>query len=133
MTTKERPRFEFEDAYGAKISNQTFREPYEPVRIDDVELAFPAHVVGKLLPAYNLIPDEFKRSHNPWSKLVDTWFACGLKDGQVPTVRTEFDKEKAWRHLRACMGSYEPRHEHKTAGVAYLMSIWMEPLPEEKT
>lgn len=128
---KERPRFEFEDAYGHKISNQTFLEPYKPVEVDNVTLAFPAEVVGKLLPAYNLIPEEFRRDRTKWNKIVNTWFACGLEEESAPKVRAEFDKDKVWRHLSACMRSYEPRHEHKTAGVAYLMSLWMEPLVEK--
>jgi hypothetical protein len=32
---------------------------------------------------------------------------------------------RGW-HLKAIMGSFQPKHEHKTAGVAYLMSLWFE-------
>lgn len=128
---KERKRFKHEDAYGNEIKNQTFLEPYQPVEINDAELVFPANVVGKLLPAYNLIPEEFRRNRTRWNKLVDTWFACGLIGDDVPKIKEEFDQTTVWRHLRACMGSYQPRHEHKTAGVAYLMSLWMEPLVEK--
>ena len=45
-------------------------------------------------------------------------------------MKEEFDKNEVWRHLKACMGSFQPAHEHKVAGVGYLMSLWLKPLKE---
>jgi hypothetical protein len=42
------------------------------------------------------------------------------------------DRSVAMRHLKCIMSSWEPQHEHKTAGVAYLMSLWFEKFEYEK-
>ena len=39
-------------------------------------------------------------------------------------VNEYIDPEAVNRHTRACLRSFEPRHEHKIAGVAYLLSLW---------
>lgn len=111
--------------YGHKV-NQTFLPPYNPVEISDVLLAFPAHVVGSLLPKWEDMPEEFRRQNNEWTRMADKWFCCGLDP--VPEVKEGIDPKKVWRHLKACMGSFEPAHEHKIAGVGYLMSLWLKPI-----
>ena len=95
----------------------------EPIEVDQVTLAFPANV-GKFLPARDDIPEEFWQHGNPWAKLVSTWFFSGLP--RLPMFKEGVDASMAVRHLATCMGSFEPKHEHKTAGVASLMSLWCE-------
>ena len=95
-----------------------------PIEVDAAMLAFPANVMGKYLPAKEDIPEEFWSRGNPWAKLVSTWFYSGLP--ALPVFREGVDPVHATRHLHVCMRSYEPKHEHKTAGVAYLMSLWCE-------
>ena len=34
------------------------------------------------------------------------------------------DAQTAWDHATMCLGSYEPKHEHKTEGVAWLLWKW---------
>jgi hypothetical protein len=102
---------------------------FKPVKIRDVDLAFPATVVGTLLPLWSDIPNEFREDRTEWTALVGRWFALGLSF--VPEVKPEFNKTDVWRHLKACMSSFEPKHEHKVAGVALLMSQWCEPLPKD--
>jgi len=114
--------------YGHKIK-QTFLPPYTPVKIRDVDLAFPAHVVGILLPKWEDMPEDFRRNHSEWCHLANTWFACGLDP--VPAVKDEYDARDVWRHLKACMGSFELAHEHKIGGVGYLMSLWLKPIKSE--
>jgi hypothetical protein len=36
------------------------------------------------------------------------------------------DTTKALRAVAACIGDWGPSHEHKEAGVAYLLSEWFE-------
>lgn len=94
----------------------------KPKQISDVELAFPAHVIGTLLPTWDAIPVEFRERRSPWYRVVEDIFG-GRFEGDVETV-DGIDAKLAGRHLRACLSSYEPKHEHKIAGVAYLMSLW---------
>lgn len=95
-----------------------------PQEITDVELAFPTAVKGKL-PDYSEVPEEFKKNDNPWVKLFEKMFYEGLQDPKF-YGKDGINPEKAYRHIRYVMGSWEPKHEHKTAGVAYLMSLWFQ-------
>jgi hypothetical protein len=93
-----------------------------PQEVDDLTVAFPAHVVGTLLPPWKEIPDEFHDWGNPWQKLAAAWFSRGL--ARPLAFKGHIDGAAAMRHLRACLGSFQPKHEHKMAGVAYLLSLW---------
>jgi hypothetical protein len=95
----------------------------EPVAISDVMLAFPADVEG-VMPPWEEIPEEFRRGSNEWTKLADYWFACGLAGTTQFYLKEGIDGETAVRHLRAILGSFQPRHEHKMAAVAWLCSLW---------
>ncbi len=103
----------------------------KPTPVNDVELAFPAVVIGRYLPREDEIPSDIKSS--PWFALANRWFYHGI-DGSF-VVKEGVDGAVAARHLKACLGSYQPGHEHKMAGVAYLMSLWFEryeePTPTE--
>jgi hypothetical protein len=96
----------------------------QPMKVSDIDIAFPANV-KHLMPPMAEIPEDFKRHRgNPWVDLTSQWFFSGLtghfraKDG--------IDQRMAMRHLKCVIGSFEPKHEHKTAAVAYLMSLWFE-------
>lgn len=103
----------------------------QPVEVSDAQVAFPANL-ERLLPPMNEIPEELRyRSGTAWNRIVGRWFFTGLRGRFV--WKEGIDGEAAMRHLRACMGSWEPKHEHKEAGVAYLLSLWadrFEPLPD---
>lgn len=107
----------------------------KPKVISDATYAFPANVIGELLPEMEDIPEEFK-GHNatPWHKIQSRWFFSGLPENSKWYPKEGIDPELAVRHLSACQRSFEPQHEHKEAGVAYLMSLWFERIefPDEK-
>lgn len=92
-----------------------------PTKVGDVDVAFPASV-KHLMPSMEEIPKEFQRGRTYWSTLTSEWFFRGLKS--LPTSKEGVDRNQALRHLKCIMGSFEPRHEHKEAAVAYLMSLW---------
>lgn len=87
--------------------------------ISDLDVAF-GTVKG--LPDYGEIPNQFK-SHNgtPWNGLVSKLFFAGVSNLSLSPA-DGVDPGKAARHIKALLGSFEPKHEHKEAGVAYLMS-----------
>lgn len=93
----------------------------QPQAVDPVMVVFPAHVVGSLLPERGDVPAEFWRD-NPWSEMASRWFFNGRS--APPAFKPGIDASAALRHLRACLGSWEPQHEHKEAGVGYLLSLW---------
>lgn len=98
----------------------------KPIAVRDLDIAFPASV-RHLMPSYEQIPEDFRRDRSPWCRVVGTWFFKGL-DASTLVPKSGIDKTNALRHLKTIMGSFEPKHEHKTASVAYLMSRWFEPL-----
>ena len=105
-----------------------------PIEIDDVTAAFPANVTGVILPPIEDVPEEFHYfGDTKWNKLVSLWFYKGLPEGAEFKARKGVDVDVALRQLGACLGSLQPKHEHKDAGVAYLMSLFFEDIviPDE--
>lgn len=97
----------------------------QPKVVTDVDMAFGGSI-RDLMPRYEDIPEDFRRERDPFSKLVHKWFFEGIQT-DVVKAKPGVDAKVAWRHLRAIMGSFEPSHEHKTSGVAWLMSQWFDP------
>ncbi|MBU8820874.1 hypothetical protein KL864_33965 [Mycolicibacterium goodii] len=90
--------------------------------IDDVLLAFPA-VLGDLLPPLEDIPAQYPdREH--WLEFQHKWFAGSLPAEIEAEPADGIDVQAAARHLAAIQRSFEPKHEHKMAAVAWLASRW---------
>ena len=106
----------------------------KPMDVDEVTMAFPAEVVGTYLPAEKDIPEEFwdGRASPPgeWTHIVNTWFTRGLNPDVKFSAKEGIDARKAFRHCAAIMGSFQPKHEHKIAGVAYLLSEFFEKIED---
>lgn len=92
--------------------------------ITDPEVAFSTE---RLLPRWEDIPEEFKKDRgNLYIKLVSALFYgsklpdCGME------FLPEFEDEQAPADLNKCVSahlqSFAPKHEHKIAGVAYMVS-----------
>jgi hypothetical protein len=95
-----------------------------PQEISDVEVAFPAHA-KRLMPPYESIPESYKMGDGWGAKLFRDMFYFGLKT--VSFVPKEgIDSKTAFRNIRAVCGSFEPKHEHKEAAVAYMFELWFE-------
>lgn len=95
----------------------------KPIPVSDIVLAFPATVTGTLLPPVEDIPKEFF-GVNKWTRLADLCFAGTPPDGTLVTTKPTLDYALVVRQLKVCLGSFEPKHENKIAGVAYLMSLF---------
>lgn len=79
----------------------------------------------KALPPYDEIPGEFSHMNNKWNQLFNEWFFFGLAKLEV-IPKEGIDKKKALTAISAHMRSFKSKHEHKEAGVAFLMSEWFE-------
>jgi hypothetical protein len=95
-----------------------------PMTISDLDAAFPTNV-SRLMPRYEDIPVMFKSSSNEWAQLASMLFFEGGK-GVLLTPRPGINTTTAIRHVRAILASFEPKHEHKEAAVAFLLSKWFE-------
>ena len=93
--------------------------------VGTMDIAFGTGVVGTLLPNMEDIPFDFP-NRDKFEKVAATWFYFGLAGESKFHPKEGVDTKKAQRVLQTCLGSFDPRHEHKMTGVAYLMSEWFE-------
>lgn len=90
--------------------------------ISDLELAFGT---TKLLPEWDAIPIEFKRVQNPYQVLLHSLFYHQpIPRGQIALNPgfDDIDMAAVNKCIRAHLQSYAPKHEHKMAGTAFLLS-----------
>lgn len=97
--------------------------------VDGLDVSFGT---TKGLPPMSSIPKEFIDGNTKWNKLFSAWFYGGLKSLTL-TANEGVDMTKAKHHIRALMVSFDPKHEHKAAGVAYLMSKYFANAEWEKS
>lgn len=98
--------------------------PILPKIISDSDLTFGSRI-DHLIPAMEIIPKEFHMcSNNKWVHIVETWFFKGLPKETQFIPADGIDKTQAMRHVNCVMRSWKPKHEHKTAACAYLLSLW---------
>jgi hypothetical protein len=91
--------------------------------ITKIDEAFPADAL-EWMPPMDSIPDEFKNNHHEFCKIVSRWFYKGLSPRVKFYPKKDVNAEKAYRVIRACLGSYAPKQEHKMAATAYMLSQW---------
>jgi hypothetical protein len=88
----------------------------------------------KHMPKYEAIPEDFRRGNNDYCRAVSTWFFSGAKgtpDGLIVghmkfTAKPGVDRNKALAAIKAVLGSFEPKHEHKEAACAFMLSEWFD-------
>lgn len=100
-----------------------------PVDVSGADMAFGPRSMARMMPSYAElcaldVPSE-------WQSFVGGWFFRGLKAEVVDALKARdgIDKSAALRHVRSVLGSWEPKHEHKELGCAYLMHLWFEAVP----
>lgn len=108
-----------------RVENLKYAKPQE---VDEATFIFPSSVVGVLLPERHEIPEHFdmfspKKAH-PWMDLIQGMF-FGSYNEMWFSQRDGVDVTEAVRHISAVLRSFQPKHEHKVEGAAYLMSMWM--------
>ena len=109
--------------------NDGFDQPQE---ISDALFVFPGDV-RSLMPKLSEIPEDFVRGHSEWNRFVSHWFFRG-DPFAVWDLHTnpEVDPNLAFRHLSTIMKSFQPKHEHKEAAVAYLASRWFSKIEKKE-
>jgi hypothetical protein len=106
--------------------SETTAISYLPQEVSDLDLAFPTRH-EELLPKWEDIPENFRNMNDrsKWAQLVSDWFYYGLSKLEGKT-KEGIDSTMAIRHIKAILGDWGPKHEHKMAGCAYLLSLWFE-------
>jgi len=93
--------------------------------ITDVDIVFGG--ADEHLPKWADLPDEFRRMRGPFYHAASMLFFNGgeLSDHGL-RFRDGVDQTRAIRLLRALLGSYGTKHQHKIGGVGFLLSQWCE-------
>jgi|1185.fasta_scaffold07317_4 hypothetical protein len=94
-------------------------------KLTKLDIAFPASV-QRMMPAYDAIPEDYKRGSKPACRIASRWFFEGLPKATEFKPRTGVDVTQALAQLKCILGSFEPKHEHKKAAVAFLLDEWFE-------
>ncbi len=84
--------------------------------------------IKSFIPEMQDIPDEFKNFHDinhKWLKLFDNMFFHGIEIIEVKH-KAGIDPITAFRHIKAVLNAFSIQHEHKRAGIAYLLSEWFD-------
>lgn len=100
------------------------RDWLKPIGASIADIYLGGDEIGKWLPAKKDIPKEFFNYNNEWAKIAERLFYNG---GKLPRLKHGIDVAAATADIGCCLQSFEPSHEHKIAGVAYLLSMWCEP------
>lgn len=107
----------------APVRATPYKAGDKPPVIRDVDVAF-----GSInhMPRYETIPSDFKQRGNPYCEFISDWFFGGRNADDMARLkeREGTDRAMALRAIRAIMKSWAPRHEHKVAACAYLLSEW---------
>jgi len=77
------------------------------------------------LPPMSEIPERFSMMSNTFQNhMISKWFFEGLKQEDVDKLipKPGVDKNRALAAIGAILRSFEPAHEHKEAGAAFLLS-----------
>lgn len=92
--------------------------------LDGVDVAFGADALS-WMPKMEDIPAEFKRwPGTEWNQIVNRWFFSGLPKGTEFVPKPGIDGDAALRAIKATIGSFAPKHEHKEAAAAYMLASW---------
>lgn len=92
--------------------------PENIASITDAELAFGT---TRLLPSEADIPKEFWDG-NIYTKLASAIFYNTPLPNGVVSFHDGFDKDAVVKAVRAHLASFGPEHNHKIAGVGYMMA-----------
>ena len=115
----------------AAVAEKAKRTPLKLGNFDVPEFDGLSAVFGARLTQYPdmaVIPEEFRRHSGKFQDIVSTlFFKGGSLDDFGLKWRPGIDRGAAQMAIGAWLCSFDPKHEHKTATVAWALSEWMEP------
>lgn len=95
---------------------------------DGLSAAFGARLAD--YPRMEAVPKQFQEHSGPYQNVVSSLFFRGGKLSDYGLdFKPSIDRSAAMTALRALLGSFDPKHEHKTAVVAWALSEWCDGTP----
>jgi len=101
------------------------RDGWKPMPVTRFD--YIADLLKRMIPEMEAIPEEFfyGGQGNPYVQRTIEWFYQGTDKSRF-RAKEGIDAGTAFGHLGALLASFDLKHEHKIAGVAYLMSQWFD-------
>lgn len=90
--------------------------------VDGVDVVFGGNKALEIMPKMKDIPNDFP-NRVKWVKVMSDWFFAGIKNAKW-TPKEGVETKKALAAITTVMHSFAPKHEHKTAAVAFMLSEW---------
>ncbi len=108
----------------SKPSRKVMSDPqFNIPDIPDADVVFGG--ADQHLPKWADLPPDFRSMRGKFCDAASSLFYSGgtLSDHNLK-FKDGVDRQRAARLIRALLGSFGPRHEHKIGGVGYLLSQW---------
>jgi hypothetical protein len=88
----------------------------------------------KHMPKFDTLPEEFRRDRHPTCRAIYDWIFSGAKrfPGGITigkrtfTAKEGVDCDKAIAAIRSVLASFDPSHEHKVSGCAFMLNEWFD-------
>ena len=97
--------------------------------VTDVDMAFPCRW-KELLPRWEELTQDEKRGHGPFCAAVSRLFYNGVRLEDVGvTPKPGVEGYLIDRYLKATLGDFGPKHEHKIGGIAHRLAEWCDYKP----
>jgi hypothetical protein len=98
---------------------------YPITKVTGADIVFPARVDHLMPPYEELIGKRKDPEHRRLEEVAQRAFFKGMDAGPWKP-KEGVNKDDALRQIQCILGSFEPKHEHKIAGVAFLLGEWFE-------
>ena len=94
--------------------------------VEDIDMVFQTKALA-LLPKWDDLTDDEKRMRGPFCDAVSKiFFSGGRLEDHGLKIKPGIDREKVYRFVRATLGDWSPKHEHKIGGIGHMLSKWCE-------
>lgn len=109
-----------------KSLSEKFAHPKKD--ITNLDLAFGPGNIAEFLPPHSEIGKEFSSTGNKANQFISGWFCKGIDEQTMKNMvaKQGIDKVLAMAHIKVILTSFEPKHEHKISGCAYLLDAWFD-------
>lgn len=99
--------------------------------VSDLDMAFPTRW-KTLLPPWDELTDDERHYGTIYCEAAERlMFNGGTLEDHGVRIRDGVDAEKVYRYLKATLGDFGPKHEHKIGGIGHMLAKWCEPIKKE--
>lgn len=117
------PKFERADTSNFRQHEGQFIAGGGIPEVSDLDMAFPTRY-RKLLPVWEQLTEEEQAGNNQYCHNLNQLFFRGGDMSKYFTAKPGYDQTKIHRYIKATLGDYGPKHEHKIGGIAHALANW---------